>query len=205
MDILELLNWRYAVKKYASSSAQIDPVKMDYILNAINLSASSTGIQPYRVVVVQEPEHLKRLLAEPHAGASAILVFAVIQKLGYEDLDDYMKRIADVRQLTLDSLAVFREQAAAFIFNHSAEDLFNWSAKQAYIGLGTSLLAAAAQRIDSTPMEGFDHDFFDEVLNLKALGLRSVVNLVLGDRAEEDKYRSYKKVRLPLDQLIIRK
>lgn len=205
MDILELLNWRYAVKKYASSSPKIDQVKIDYILNAINLSASSTGIQPYRVVVVQERKLLKRLLAEPHSGASAILVFAVIEKLGYAELDDYMERIASVRQLPLDSLTVFREQAAAFIFNRSEEDLFNWAAKQAYIGLGTSLLAAAAQKVDSTPMEGFDHNMFDEVLRLKELGLKSVVNLVLGDRAEEDKYGAYKKVRLPLHRLVIRK
>jgi nitroreductase/dihydropteridine reductase len=205
MDILELLNWRYAVKKYAPSSPKIDQVKIDYILNAINLSASSTGIQPYRVVVVQERKLLKRLLAEPHSGASAILVFAVIEKLGYAELDDYMERIASVRQLPLDSLTVFREQAAAFIFNRSEEDLFNWAAKQAYIGLGTSLLAAAAQKVDSTPMEGFDHDMFDEVLRLKELGLKSVVNLVLGDKAEEDKYGAYKKVRLPLHRLVIRK
>lgn len=203
MHLIESLKWRYAVKKY--NSKEVSKEAITAILQAINLSASSAGLQPYRVIVVENTE-LKSKLAEngfnPQISeASHLLVFAAFENLSTSHINDYMQRMADTRGIPLQSLDNFRQILTANINSKSAEENFIWAAKQAYIGLGTAIVAAAEMNIDTTPMEGFNPAKFDELLGLKEKGLRSVVLLSIGYRdTEKDPYVNAAKVRLPLDK-----
>lgn len=201
MTLTESLKWRYAVKKY--SNKKVTDTDLKTISEAINLSASSAGIQPYRLIVVHNPD-IRQQLAEAGfnpqiAEASHLLVFAAIADLSEKHIDEYMQRMADTRGVPVASLGQFRNILVANITGKSADENFIWAAKQAYIGLGTGLAAAAELRIDSTPMEGFDPAKFDELLGLTKQGLKSVVLLALGYRDEEkDPFVHAAKVRLPL-------
>ncbi len=203
MSLIESLKWRYAVKKY--SDKKVTDADLNTILEAINLSASSAGLQPYRVIVVDNPA-VRQQLAEggfnPQVNeASHLLVFAAIENLSLTHVDDYMQRMATTRGLPVEALAEFRKILAANISGKTQEENFVWATKQAYIGLGTGLIAAADLRIDATPMEGFNPARYDEILGLKEKGLKSVVLLSLGYRNEEkDPYGKAAKVRLPLGE-----
>ncbi len=203
MSLIESLKWRYAVKKYNDQKVSDADVKI--ILEAINLSASSAGLQPYRVIVVENSE-LRKQLAEGGFNpqvleASHLLVFAAIENLSETHVDEYMQRMADTRGLPVEALGDFRKILVANISGKTQEENFIWATKQAYIGLGTALVAAANLRVDTTPMEGFNPAKFDEMLGLKEKGLRSVVLLSLGYRnAEKDPFVNAAKVRLPLEE-----
>jgi nitroreductase len=199
MSLITALKWRYAVKKF--SNKKVSDVDLQTILDAINLSASSAGLQPYRVIVVENAE-IRAKLGEGEFNpqiteASHLLVFAAMEALSISDIDEYMQRMADTRGLPVESLSAFREILTAHITGRSKEENFVWATKQAYIGLGTGLAVSAEMRIDTTPMEGFNPSKFDEILELKEKGLRSVVLLAVGYRdAEKDPYVNAAKVRL---------
>lgn len=204
MNTVEALKWRYSVKKY--NQTKVEEASIRQIIEATNLSASSAGLQPYRIINVENSE-IRAQLAEggfnPQiAEASHLLVFAAIDNLSNAHVDDYMQRVADTRGVPAASLDVFRNKLTTSISNKTPEENFAWAAKQAYIGLGTAMVAAAELRVDSTPMEGFNPAKFDEILGLREKGLRSVVLLALGYRdAEKDPYVHAAKVRLPLHEL----
>lgn len=206
MNLVESLKWRYAVKKY--SEQKISDADLQTILEAINLSPSSAGLQPYRVIVVENPE-VRKQLAEggfnPQvAEASHLLVFAAIDNLSGSHVDDYMQRMAEIRKIPVEALSDFRKILMSNISGKTNEENLIWATKQAYIGLGTGLIAAAELRVDATPMEGFDAAKFDKILNLKNKGLRSVVLLSLGYRdAEKDPFVNAEKVRLDLQQFAL--
>ncbi|WP_107037433.1 NAD(P)H-dependent oxidoreductase [Brumimicrobium mesophilum] len=205
MKLIDDLNWRYATKKF--SPKRVADNDLEQIIEAINLSASSTGIQPYRLIVIDNPS-LKKDLAEGSfnsqiAEASHLLVFAAFASIRKEDISDYMELISKVRETPIEALADFENAISSGLLPQTDTDNFIWSAKQAYIGLGTALIAAAQLKIDSTPMEGFDAGKFDELLGLKEKNLKSVVILALGYRdAENDYLANLKKVRLPLDEFV---
>lgn len=202
MNTIESLQWRYATKKF--SDKKVSTEDLDKILEAINLSASSTGIQPYRVFVVQNPE-LRKELGEGSFNAqisesSHLLVFAAFEKVTQEHIEQYMARIAHERNIPVEALSDFKAALVGGILSRSNEENHLWAARQAYIALGTALIAAAELKIDSTPMEGFDPSKFDSLLGLKEKGLKSVVILSLGYRdTENDGFAKLKKVRLPLE------
>lgn len=203
MNLIESLNWRYATKKF--SNKKVSAEKLDKIIEATNLTASSAGMQPYRLFVVENQE-LKQKLGEGSfnaqiADASHLLVFAAFENITEEQVDQYLAHIAEVRGIPVEGLADFKKALVAGIVSRSAEDNFTWSARQAYIALGTALIAAADLEVDTTPMEGFDPAKFDELLGLKEKGLKSVVILALGYRDEEqDVFAKFKKVRLPREE-----
>jgi len=206
MELKESLNWRYAVKKYTSDKVPQD--KVNEILNATRLSASSAGIQPYKVVLVQNEEVRKKLQAASFnpqvTEASHLLVFAAYDKMKQQYIDDYMNLIAQERGVLAESLKPFRDRLQDNLLKLSDEEVFNWASRQAYIGLGTALVAAANLKVDSTPMEGFNSVEFDAILGLKEKGLRSVVILTLGYRDEENDFLAkQKKVRMPLNEFVI--
>lgn len=205
MSLIESLKWRYAVKKYSNQKVSDADVKT--ILEAINLSASSAGLQPYRVIMVENPE-IRKQLAEggfnPQVSeASHLLVFAAFDNVSITHIDDYMQRMANTRGLPVEALSDFRNILVANSTGKTQEENFVWATKQAYIGLGTGLIAAADLRIDATPMEGFNPVQFDEILGLKEKGLKSVVLLSLGYRdAEKEPYLNAAKVRLQLEEFV---
>lgn len=203
MNLTEALKWRYAVKKYADK--KVNETDLRTILEATNLSASSAGLQPYRIIVVEDPEIRLKLgqgAFNPQiTEASHLLVFAAIEHLSESHIDEYMQRMADTRKLPLEALSEFRKILVAHITGRTQEENFIWASKQAYIGLGTAMVAAAELEVDATPMEGFDPVRFNEILGLKEKGLSSVVLLALGYRdAEKDPYVNAAKVRLPLNE-----
>ena len=203
MKLIEDLKQRYATKKF--SNKRVADEELDKIIEAINLSASSVGIQPYRLIVIENPS-LKKDLAEGSfnsqiADASHLLVFAAFASIRKEDIDDYIKLIAKVRDTPIEELAEFKNSISTYLLAQSDSDNFLWSTKQAYIALGTGLIAAANLKIDATPMEGFDAVNFDKLLGLKEKNLKSVVLLALGYRDEDNDYLAkLKKVRISKQQ-----
>jgi len=206
MKLIEDLNWRYATKKYSTHKVSEDD--LGKIIDAISLSASSTGIQTYRLFVIENPEMRKELGSDSFnpqiVEASHLLLFAAFDSISQETIDNYIQLVAKVREMPVEDLADFKSALGALLTRTDDEN-FIWSAKQAYIALGTGLIAAAALHVDATPMEGFNTEKFDEVLGLKEKGLKSVVLLALGYRDEEnDKYAKLKKVRVPKEEFVIR-
>jgi nitroreductase/dihydropteridine reductase len=199
MDLIEKLNWRYGTKKMTGETVPAE--KIDRILEAIRLSASSAGLQPYKVIVVSD--HLlkgrihEQACQQPQVvEGSHFLVFAAKTSLDEPYIDSYMQTIAEERQIPLESLQPFADSIKGGILTRDAAVNEAWAARQAYIGLGFGLVAAAAEGVDSCAMEGFNPDQMDEILGLKEKGLRSVVVMALGYRdAEKDFLASAKKVR----------
>lgn len=199
-DLISKLQWRYATKKMDASRA-VPQEKLDRILEAVRLSASSSGLQPYEVFVVTNPELRARIV--PHAwdqaqitDCSHLLVFAAWDNYTAERINRMFDLVNDERGFRNEGWEAYRQKLLATYPPRDAETNFQHAARQAYIGLGTALIAAAEEGVDSTPMEGFDPDKVDEILGLRARGLRSVLLLPLGYRAAEgDWLKDLKKVR----------
>jgi nitroreductase / dihydropteridine reductase len=188
MSFLKNLNWRYATKKYDANS-KTPQDKLDAILETIRMAPTSNGFQPFDVLVVTNPEIREKLKAAGYGQpqfteASHVLVFAAWDNIHAGNLGKVFDNFAAVRGAS-DSLAERRTSSIANMESKSAEENFNYAAQQAFIGLGFGLAAAAELKVDSTPMGGFKPAQFDEILGLKAKGLRSVAVLCLGDRAKE--------------------
>ncbi|MEO7976436.1 nitroreductase family protein [Flavobacterium sp.] len=203
MELIKNLQWRYAVKKYSEELVSED--KIDQIIEAINLTASSCGIQPYRLIVVKNPE-IRQKLAEGSfniqiQASSHLLVFAAFNKITNEYIADYVAMMEEQRNLGNGALNDYRDLLTSFFSTQSPEQNAVWSSKQAYIGLGTALIAAAELKVDATPMEGFDPNVFDDVLALSEKGLHASVIISLGYRdASNDYLASALKVRLPINE-----
>lgn len=205
MNLIETLNWRYAVKRMTGQ--KVPSAQVDQVVEAIRLTASSAGLQPYKIVVVENDALKKKLQASSFnpqvTESSHLLVFAAYESITQKHIDDYIALIMKVRGATAESLTDFKQKLSGHFTNLSKEDGFNWASRQAYIALGTGMIAAAELKIDATPMEGFDAAQFDEALGLKAKGLRSVVILALGYRDEKTDYlMNAKKVRIPTEELV---
>lgn len=207
MNLKETLNWRYAVKKYTDKKVTED--KVEEILETVRLTASSAGLQPYKVIVVNSEELKQKLQPasfNPQVSQSShLLVFAAYNKVTQEHVDDYMDRVAETRGVTPESLAPFKSKLESHLVTMPEEAVINWAGRQAFIGLGTALIAAANLEVDSTPMEGFDAAQFDEILGLREKGLRSVALLSLGYRDEENDFLAkQKKVRMPMEEFTLK-
>lgn len=198
MSVIESLQWRYASK--AMNGAQIDEATLDYILESIRLSASSYGLQPFTVQVISNAELKNKLTPAAYnqpqiVQSSQLLVFCVWNDVTEAHVDAYMQDMAEQRVVSLESLAGFKAMILGAVKNLSVEQKQTWAAKQAYIALGTAMVAAAEQKVDATPMEGFNAQQVDEILGLDKQGLKSTVLLVLGKRSTEDALASMAKVR----------
>jgi nitroreductase len=208
MKLIDALNWRYAVKRM--NGEKVPPEKIENILEATRLSASSMGLQPYSILIIEDDE-LKRKL-QPAANnqpqiveSSHLLVFAAWENVTEENVDDYINNIAAVRGVSLTSFAGFRASLMNIVNGRTQEQKYEWAARQAYIAFGTAIAAAAIEEVDATPMEGFNPQAVDETLHLKDKGLRSVTILALGYRdAEKDQMVNAKKVRREKDKLILK-
>ncbi len=206
-DLLKTLQWRYATKKF-NPAKRVPQEKIDRILEAIRLTATSSGLQPYEVIVVSNPQ--LRAEIQPHAWnqaqiteASHLLVFAAWDNYTAERINMMFDLVDDERGFKNEGWENYRQQILASYVPRDPEVNYQHAARQAYIGLGTALIAAAAEGVDSTPMEGFDPAKVDEILKLKERGLRSVLILPLGYRADEgDWLVNLKKVRRSREQFI---
>lgn len=207
MELIKNLKWRYAVKKY--SDKQVSEDKIGQIVEAINLTASSCGIQPYRLFVITSPEVRQKLgegsfNAQIHA-SSHLLVFAGFNEVTDGYIRDYVEMMEQQRNLENGALNVLKDTLIDYFSVQTPGQYVIWSDKQAYIGLGTALIAAAELKVDATPMEGFDPKLFDDVLGLSEKGLHASVILSLGYRDEANDFlASMPKVRLPGNEFSIR-
>ena len=207
MSLIEKLQWRYATKKMDPAKA-VPPEKVDQILEAIRLTASSSGLQPYEVLVITNKEVREKIkpLANGQSqitDCSHLLVFAAWDTYTAKRINDAFDMTETIRNFTSESGTAYRQMLLKVYPARDAEINFTHAAKQVYIGLGTALIAAAYEQVDSTPMEGFDPQALDTILNLKEKGLRSVVLLPLGYRkADEDWLLNLKKVRRAKENFI---
>jgi nitroreductase / dihydropteridine reductase len=209
MSLLDSLKWRYAVKRMNGN--KIPEATLNTILEATKLAPSSFGLTPYNIIVIEDEETRKKL--QPHfynqpqvSESSALVIFATWNSITEKEVAEYMQEIADERGVPVESLNDFASYINGSIKNLTTEQLQIWAAKQTYIALGFTLVAAATEEIDATPMEGFKPDAVDEALGLKALGLHSAVAVTLGYRDAANDYLSgAKKVRRASEKLIIKK
>ncbi|RTL39446.1 MAG: NAD(P)H-dependent oxidoreductase [Burkholderiales bacterium] len=198
--LIDKLQWRYATKKM-NPALPVPQDKLDRILEAVRLTATSSGLQPYEVLIVQDPALRQRI--REHAwnqaqvtDASHLLVFAAWDHYTAERINQMFDLTNEVRGFKNEGWEAYRQKLLATYPQRSAEENFQHAARQAYIGLGTALIAAAEEQVDATPMEGFDPAQVDEILNLRARGLRSVLLLPLGYRQPDgDWLVNLKKVR----------
>ena len=207
MSLIDLLQWRYATKKMDSSKI-VPQEKVDLILEAIRLTASSSGLQPYEVLVVTNKEIREKIKAiagdqSQVIDCSHLLIFAAWDHYTAKRINEAFDMTEEIRSFKSAAGDAYRQTLLGSYPSREAEHNFTHAAKQVYIGLGTALIAAASEQVDSTPMEGFNPKALDEILNLKERGLRSVVMLPLGYRkADEDWLVNLKTVRRSTENFI---
>ncbi|WP_371171388.1 nitroreductase family protein [Aliiroseovarius sp. 2305UL8-7] len=204
--LLDHLNWRYATKKM-DTCRSVPQGKVDAILEAIRLAPTSSGTQPFEVVIVTNPD-VRAAIAKAANGqaqiveGSHVLVFAAWDNYTAKRIDDVVKLNVEARG-DLPMLHSYYENLKGNYLPRDAEVNYSHAARQAYIALGVALVAAAEQEVDSTPMEGFDPQQVDEILGLKDRGLRSVVLMPLGYRDPAgDWLLPMKKVRKARDTMV---
>ncbi|NBV86079.1 MAG: NAD(P)H-dependent oxidoreductase [Verrucomicrobia bacterium] len=205
--LTEALHWRYATKKF-DSSRKIPAEQWKALEASMVLAPSSFGLQPWRFIVVESPELRAQLPAiswgqTQTVEASHMVVFAYRKGLSVADVDHFIARIAQVRNVTLESLDGYR----GFILNTQKQAteqgwVDNWSSRQVYIALGQTMAAAALLGIDTCPLEGIEAAKYDALLGLEKEGYASVCGLALGYRAEDDKYAHLPKVRFATQDVV---
>ena len=206
-QLLEALNWRYATKVF-NPDAKIPAETWATIEQALVLTPSSFGLQPWKFLVVQDQELREQLV--PHswnqrqvADCSHLVVMTVKTNMTEADIDAFIHRIAEVRGGTPDALAGYRNMMVGDVVNGARSKIVTWWAKmQAYIALGNAMTCAALLGVDSCPMEGCVAEKYDELLGLAKDGLTTAVLLPLGYRAESDRYASLPKVRFKTEDVV---
>ncbi len=204
---LDNQNWRYATKKF-DVTKKISNTDMEFLKEAVRLSASSYGLQLYKVIIIENPAIKAQLLPAAYGqtqitDASHLFVFANQTNIGDTEIDAYLKNASIIREVPLKALSAYGDFMKGSI-NPMSEDIKNvWTAKQTYLALGNLLNAAAELNIDATPMEGFNSTLFNEVLGLDKLNLNAVVIAPVGYRHEEDATQHHKKVRKSNEDLFI--
>lgn len=206
-NIIQSLTWRYACKKF-DANRKLNKDQIAVLSKAFNLTATSFGLQPLKMLIVKGDELKSKLL--PHAyfqpqitTCSHLLIICIDTAFDEHAIDAYFDLEKDVRGTSEEILGKFRNQLKTIFKNKDRQQIDTSSIYQAYISIGTLMTVCAEQRIDSCPMEGFNPVKFDEILELEEKDLRSVLLLPVGYRAEDDMMSSMKKVRKPLEQVII--
>ncbi|MBT8281441.1 MAG: NAD(P)H-dependent oxidoreductase [Muriicola sp.] len=202
---IESLEWRYATKKF-DSDRSVSDTDLNLLLDATQLSASSFGLQPYHVFIITDPE-IRSSLKEVSWGqsqiteASHLFVFANIRNFGPELIDSYLKEVSDVREIPKEGLKAYGEFMKSKLVDLPEEVKENWTAKQTYLAMGNLLSAASTMQIDACPIEGFEAEAYDKILNLQEKDLTTSVVVAVGYRSEEDETQHLKKVRRPKESL----
>ncbi len=205
-QLLAQLRWRYATKQF-DPERKISAADWITLEEALWLTPSSGGLQPWKFFVVTDPAMRARLTPASNGqpqieAASHLVVFTAKTNFSEADVDAHVKNISEIRGAPLEALAPLRGMLVGTIIralDETARDA--WARNQAYLALGSLLNSAALLGIDACPMEGFDRELYDEILGLKAQGLASAVIATLGYRLSSDKYATAPKVRFPKDEI----
>ncbi|ARV06266.1 NAD(P)H-dependent oxidoreductase [Polaribacter sp. SA4-10] len=207
MDIIDSLQWRYATKKF-DVNKQLSATQIKTLKEAFNLTATSYGLQPIKLVVIQNKEIQKELVKhswnqQQIAQASHVLVICIPDKYTSEEVENYFSLVKKLRNTADAILKPFKNFLTEEIKNKSQEELFVSNKNQAYLALGNLLTVCALEKIDSCPMEGFIPQKYDEILNLKNHNLKSILVLPVGYRAEDDYMKDLTKIRKNIEEVII--
>ena len=207
-DVVERqLGWRYATKVFDATS-KIPDADWRTLENALVLTPSSFGLQPWQFFVVTDPSIKGRLKPASWnqaqiVDASHVVVFAIRKNLSASDIDNYVALTAEIRGVTVESLVGFRKMMVGTL-HHPTFDVNEWATRQVYIALGFFMAAAAMLGIDTCPIEGFEPPKYDEILGLAPLGYGACVVAAAGYRSNDDKYAALPKVRFKTEDVVTR-
>lgn len=205
MNYLEALNQRYSVKKF-EKGLQVPADILQNILEAGKLSASSLGLQPYRIIVAESDDIKEKLIPAFYnptqiSTCSHLLIIVSNNQIEDDYVGNYFNNIAETREISLEDLNPFKESISKHMNTLSREEMMSWSQKQSYIVLGNLMFAAALEKIDTCPMEGYKQEIIDEILGLDTQKEKVAVTLAIGYRSTEDEFQNFKKVRKPNERL----
>jgi nitroreductase len=207
MDIINQLEWRYATKKF-DSSKKLSKNQINTLKKAFNLTATSYGLQTISLVIVKDEVLRKSLVSHTFnqnqvIEASHLLVICIQENILKNDVVSHFDNIKNIRNTPDGILKPYKESLIETMDNMSVEARELWSKNQAFIALGNLMTVCAVEGIDSCPMEGFIPEKYDEILKLTKKGLKSVLLLPVGFRANDDVFADFKKVRKPIGNTII--
>ena len=207
MSSIESLEWRYACKKFDETKI-VSEKKLTILKKAFNLTATSFGLQPIKMLVLNNKELQQQLVPlcygqEQVANASHVLVICIDDDTTVKDINDYFDREKSVRGTSEKIIASFRKFLTESYAQKSLEEKQQSAIYQTYIVLGNLMTICALEKIDNCPMEGFVPEKVDEILELKKRKLKSVLLLPIGYRADDDIMSKLKKVRKPLEEIVI--
>lgn len=206
-EILQKLKWRYATKKF-DSSLKISDEKLNILKEAFNLTATSYGLQPLKMVVVSDSELKKNLVPLTMnqvqvEDCSHVLVLCTETKMNSDFIKNYFDNVVKIRNTPREILQPFETFLTTDFDSKDALEINTWMAKQAYLALGNLLTVCALEEIDACPIEGFSPLEYDSFLGLSKIGLQSVLVLAVGHRADDDMFAAMKKVRRGVEDVII--
>lgn len=206
-EIIKKLQWRYATKKF-DANKKLPKNKLSVLKEAFNLTATSYGLQPLKMVIISEEKMKQDLVAmtmnqNQVKDCSHVLVLCIEEEMTSEYIKTYFNSVEKTRATPRDILAPFESFLTTTFSEKPQEEIANWMAKQAYLALGNLLTICAVEEIDACPIEGFEPPKYDAYLGLEKLGLKSVLVLATGYRAEDDQFSSMKKVRRGVDKVVI--
>lgn len=205
-EIIKELTWRYATKKF-DPSKKITSSDLNTLLNVLRYTPSSYGMQPLKFLVITNPDIRLQLQKASFnqsqvSEASHLIVICAQIETSPNHIDEMTELMSTTRSIEIEKLQGFNNYVKGALKNLSGQEMLLWNSKQAYIALGMFLSNCARLRIDSTPMEGFEPDKYDEILSLTQKGLKAVLVCPIGYRSEEDHYSRLEKVRKPLETLV---
>lgn len=199
MNVINKLNWRYATKKFDEDKI-IPQEKIELIKEAFNLTATSYGLQPIKLLLLKDKKIQQGLVKysmdqEQVAQASHILIFCIETTIDKKYILEYFDRVKQIRNTPEEILKPFEDFLIDDFEDRTRAYIEDWATKQAYLAMGNLLTVLAIEEIDSCPMEGFSPDVWDDILGLKSHDLKSVLMMPIGYRAEDDMFSEFKKVR----------
>jgi nitroreductase len=204
---LENQNWRYATKKF-DATKKISNQDLETLKEAIQLSASSYGLQPYKVLIIENPEIRTKL--QPFSWgqsqiveASHLFVFTNLIDIQNNHIDEYITNVAMTRGMDVQDLKQYSDFMKSKLVPLPSEAKSTWTSKQTYLAMGNLLNAAAELKIDVTPIEGFEPEKYNDILGLDKLGLNASLVASIGYRHEEDATQHFPKVRKSINELFI--
>jgi nitroreductase len=204
-QLIQDLNWRYAVKKF-DNTKKVSDADLLIIQEALRLTPTAYGFQALKYLIIENPEIRQKLLPKSSnqqqvVDASHLLVLCAYNVIAENHIENHIQRTAQTRNIPATNLAGFQDHLIATFSKWSIEKTKEWTAKQCYISLGMLMQTCAQLRIDATPMEGFDPIGYDEILNLTDQNLHAVLVCPIGYRHEEDGYGQLAKVRKSIPEL----
>lgn len=208
-QLTQALNWRYAVKKF-DSAKKIPAETWNALEDALVLTPSSYGLQPWKFLVITDLAVLRKLTPvswnqKQVEDCSHLVVFTVREKMDEAHVQSFVNRMAEVRGIEVSTIDGYKKMMIGDVVTGARSKVaFEWAARQAYIALGNFMTAAALVGVDTCPMEGIDPAKYDEILGLTGTGWRTVVACPAGYRSPEDKYAELAKVRFEKSALITR-